>query len=955
MKYLIIIVISIIFLLHLNAQDTDEIVRPYTDYPFYNLDLNIKPEKGTIEGNISIDILWTEKMESKNDSVYMLLLLNSMEEKNPYIFSFLEEKGPDGFSPSYAEISNVSVNSIHTECGYTEISRPVLIKYNTEHLIFEIRLPQKPELNETIHIEFNYKGQVSHNKAMDDFYFDDKMISRFSWFPYIVTEEQLDNAELTFPFFTYKADIDISKQGWEFAASGTDVNEYTHTYTSTKPVLSLPLLLLKNHDIMEFKLTEDNSIRVYFKENSENRASLILKYSAEILNYYAYTFFPLDYKYINIVQGNPGTWGMACDSTVIIGDGIFGDRGIPNVFNPLLHYILSHEIGHFYFGIGNESDFSRENYLSEGLSEYAGLKYHEYKYGIWNNLMSRSIDLAFLLIREITKEIIHSSSFRGIKYYNVVENNRSGWDSPLVQEPEDKILNSSSFIDYDRAYFVIYMLFNYLGSDNIDAALKSYLENNRYCAVDSYSLKSELENFYNKDLDLFFDTFVYDDGNIDYELSGTLNEEKEDSYISKIYLEDINNTGIFIPAKLTVFYEDGSEEERWINSPGRIEIESTKKIDYAGIDKDLTLLDYNRRNNFFPKQTYFRGTKDYWLSAFGASKWYLYPYIDSDDDYIFLGYGPRYRNPFKFALKSAPFLGIPSTSFERIRNLDFVFAAGLEGIISLPHSNILNFKTRYIYPDRFSLTEFGYLKRFYLDTDLGFTGHTYLPAISLGTSIGLADFLTDEPDYSYTYLFNKLTFELDLINKCGHRLFISNQVNYFYSGKSFENRISAGIIQGVPFIPRTFLSFRLTGTVSMGELIHLGASNSVLGFSSEADNSTLYSVKFRSFLGIPGFNNIEISLMNWIVLQSINFGITYEGACAFSGKDEIRDGIQQAIGFEIIPCFRTVADLAIPVSIGISFNLTDIIDNPKDGQSYIPGFYIGISPESALFNSVAAY
>ncbi len=943
----------------ITAEDNlQENINQNTDKPFYSFNLNINPGNGTIEGNISIDIPWTEEMDLGGNSIFIGLILNSGEEKNPYTFSFIEEGGPDGFSPSSAAISNVSVNSINAEWKYAELTRPIIIKYNTEHLVSEIILPERPALGEIVHIELSYNVQISHIKGMDDFYFKDKMISRFSWFPHIYTKEQIDNGVFTMPLFTYKADINLAPN-WDMAGIGTEFSKDNNVFhiESSTPVASFPLILLKNHNVLEHKLIDqDCTLRVYYKGTIENTALLITGYALEILNYYKNTFFPLDYKNISIVQGNTGMWGMASDSAVIIGDALFGalDRGVPNVLNPFLHYILSHEIGHFYFGIGSPPDFTRENYLSEGLCEFASIKLHEMKYGIWDNLMQSNNDIASKIVKGVASSFLNGSTIRVTKYYSIVQNYRSGWDSPVSGEPEDKIVNSFISTDYDKAFFIIHMLFNYLGDERIDEALKYYLENNRYKQVTSETFKSSLESFYNKDLTLFFDTFIYDDKDLDYELSGTLNEQNGEIYQSILKIEDLNNTGIFIPIKLTIFYEDKSFEEQWIYSSGELIIESTKEIDYAGIDKDLSLLDFNRRNNFYPKQTYFLKTEDDWLAAYGASKWSISPYFNSDGDYIFFGLGPKFREPLKWQILTAPFIGIP-LSISELQDFNFSYGAGLITGIDLPRSNRIKFHTRYLFPNEISLIELEYSKRFNIDTELGYVGHTYLQSFGISTSIGLAEFLVDEPDNPDSYLFNSLTLDLDLLVKNGHFSDITNEINYYYINNSFEDRITANILQGFSFIPRTLLGLKLTGTVSLGELNELGASNSVLGFSSTVDDDTNYSVKIKTLFGIPLINDINVSFFNWFVLQSINMAIVYEGATAFSNSEEIREGMQHAVGFEFMQTFRTVGDLTIPFTFGVSFNLSKIIDNPDEGASYIPGFYISIDRTGLLFNSVVSY
>jgi len=91
-----------------------------------------------------------------------------------------------------------------------------------EHLLCEIDLVEKPEAGSILILEMAYNSQLAHSKSSDNFYFNDKMISRFSWFPYILPPGlTIEDAVIAFSFFTYKAKVSLPSE-WEMAAHGTD-------------------------------------------------------------------------------------------------------------------------------------------------------------------------------------------------------------------------------------------------------------------------------------------------------------------------------------------------------------------------------------------------------------------------------------------------------------------------------------------------------------------------------------------------------------------------------------------------------------------------------------------------------------------------------------------------------------------------------------------------------------
>jgi len=913
--------------------------------PHYQFNLKANPDKGRIEGNIVIKIPWTEERNNQKGHIYIALMLNLMEKRNPYIMPLIEDGGPEGFSPSWIRLNNIKINGKKAEWRYREPKRPVIITYNMEHLLCEIDLTEKPEVGSILILEMGYSSQLAHSKSRDDFYFKDKMFSRFSWFPYILPPGlSLEDTVIALSFFTYKAEVSLPSE-WEMAAIGTDFKrkkDNTFIAESLKPVTGLPIVFLKNHDVYETKLKNGETVlRLYYRRGVEGIARMLASYSVDILDYYSKIYFPLNYRNISIVQGNPGGGAMAADSLVILGDGLFKEANmiIPDFGDPTIDFALAHEIGHFYFGIGTPPDFTRENYLSEGINEYSALEFIEKKYGVWENKYNKVHSDILAKIFGYILGKISSVSWRGSKLIGITNTRRSGWERPLSEEPEDKIANTSSSTDYDKSFYIIHMLANYLGKENFNGALKQYLIDNRYTMVTSENLKTSLEKYYGKDLDKFFKYYVYGNESADYKIKGSLNIKKtEAGYLSRLTISTDKEPAVFIPSTVTVFMEDGLTREFPVDSPGDIEIQTKEKVLYAALDKDPSVIDYNRKNNFYPEQIVPDWTRKYWLRDGNALLWTLWPYIKQAKGNLLIGIGPYVYDRFAWDLFVSPFVKIPSGKTGLLPGFQSLeFGGALNIGLHLPDFNKINFSARVSQPGILDLALLSYSKPFYIDTELGLVSKYYYPRFNFSLSGGIADLSAAGEESSY--ILTSTSFEFDSLVKTGTLIDLTNRLNYFFISNRIEDRIGISIAHGFSFIPRTLLGIEVSGSAGFGDLNKLQADNSVSGWLSTVGEGLPFKAQAKVYFGIPGINDIELPIFNLIVLQSINLAIFYNAASAFSSADNFEAGFQQSAGVEVFPYLR-MRFLGFPLGMGISLNISRILQNPVDIQNYTPGFFL---------------
>ena len=927
--------------------------------PHYDVDLRIDPFAGIITGDIAVKVPWEQSRRAESTRVHIVLMLNQGEKRNPNTIRILEDRGPKGFDPSWAKIENVQIDGIPAEHRFRTPLQPIQQTYNTEHLVVEIDIPKGIEPESSLQLTFSYQAHLPNTKGMDDFYFEDQMISRFTWFPMILpADSDIDNIPHAEYPFTYEGNIEVPDD-WMMAAIGSEFgrdDSGIYSFASTAPVATLPLVFLQGYDIYETGYGAGCILRIYHLPGNEGIARLVASYSTDVLEYYERIYFPLDYRYVSIIQGYPGVYGMAADSIAIIGDGAFGgvDRVIPGILDPVLDFLLTHELGHFYFGIGTMTDFSRENYLSEGLCEYSSLRYIEDKYGIWGNIYNRDL-------RDIFADFLISSlgdggstSWRGQKLLQTAEADRQNWDTPISGEPEDKILNSMTVMDYDRAFLVIEMLAGLLGRDRFDDAIRNYLQEHLHRRVDSETFRSSLESYFDRDLGLFFDRYVYGDGSVDYGVEGLLNQRADgDGYESTIEVVVSDEDAEFIPTTITAFLKDGSSQQVPFASEGVQIVNTAQPVKYLGIDVAGGLLDYERRNNFYPRQVAPAWTDADWLKHGGATLWSVWPILLNYGDTQPLGYGPVLYDKTRWSVVAGPVFMLKLQDVSDITANLPELGAALQMSLDLPRSAAIGADIAVSVSGVITGANLSLSKTFFFPQNIGLRPRYFYPVLGLRNTTGLMDW--DIVNGGLPTLTNSTSISFDLLATAGIYTVIGNDLRYHLSSGSLEERLSAGVETVFSFIPRVLFGIGVSGSHGFGTLADLAVGNEVLGWGSTLDVPASSRVAARGFIGFPVANNIEIQMLNLIVLQSINAGLVYEAATAFTDPSTVLDRTQHALGIEVIPVIRTFRDYSLSLGIGLSLNISRIAANPADLTSYFASLFLDASLASGLYSAATSF
>ncbi len=208
----------------------------------------------------------------------------------------------------------------------------------------------------------------------------------------------------------------------------------------------------------------------------------------EILDHYERSFGPFPYERLGIVHRLwPAAGGHSPASFIVLNEVPWGGEtgGPPAIESPVDlsqwdDYFLAHEIAHQWWGQGVSFATYRDQWLSEGLSQFAAVSYIRKRYG----------ERAFASILRKLSRWTEKKSFRG----------------PILMGSRLSYFDFNAYqaIVYNKSALALLMLQDILGEDVFLAGLRSFFEENMYRAARTASFVSTMETASGKDLQDFF-------------------------------------------------------------------------------------------------------------------------------------------------------------------------------------------------------------------------------------------------------------------------------------------------------------------------------------------------------------------------------------------------------------------------------------------------------------------
>jgi len=180
-------------------------------------------------------------------------------------------------------------------------------------------------------------------------------------------------------------------------------------------------------------------------------------------------------------------------------------------------YVIAHELGHQWAGDQITCSPFNHMWLNEGFASYSEVLYFEYRYG-WPT---------------------GKSWLMGQRHLNA--------GTPYVENLQtDDVFDGTTV--YDKASWLVHMLRHQMGDDVFFPAMQYYFHESEYVgrSANTEQFSQCLSDFTGTDWSWFFDAWVYQEGQPDYEYSYIYEENtKSSDYSVTFYLAQNNSGGVF--------------------------------------------------------------------------------------------------------------------------------------------------------------------------------------------------------------------------------------------------------------------------------------------------------------------------------------------------------------------------------------------------------------------------
>jgi ABC-2 type transport system permease protein len=339
---------------------------------------------------------------------------------------------------------------------------------------------------------------------------------------------------------------------------------------------------------------KDVNLEVYYNPGDEYNLDKMMESAKAGLDYYGKNFGPFQFTQYRVLEyPRYRTFAQSFPNTVPFSEGIgFIERLKKKDDVDILYFVNAHELAHQWWGhqlIGSMTQGS--NMMSETLAEYSALKVMEKKYG--------------------------EESIRKYLRYELDRYLR-GRAGETRHEPPLALVQREPYVWYQKGALVMYALSDYIGEDKLNAALRGYLEKNKYAKgpfPDTRGFVEAMREATPPELqylvtDMFESIVLYEnkavsavavpEGGNKYKVTLVLETAKEKADGSG------NETALTINDMIDVGVFSGTKEhlkplhmakQRFSTAKSTVEIVVDETPTFAGIDPYNKLIDRNPEDN----------------------------------------------------------------------------------------------------------------------------------------------------------------------------------------------------------------------------------------------------------------------------------------------------------------------------------------------------------------------
>ncbi|MEO1050830.1 MAG: M1 family metallopeptidase [Bacteroidota bacterium] len=502
--------------------------QPAIDIQHYTFDLTLSDDSNSIKGQASIDIEMVHQVAS-------------------FKLDLISPKGGHGMTVKAVKLGNVEVNFTHSED-----------KLNIE-------LPASVKENDLFEVTITYEGIpadgliIAKNKYGDRTFFGDNWPNRArNWLPSI--DHPYDKASVDF--------VVTAPEHYKVIANGIKREESslvggmkrTHWYEDVDIPTKVMVIGAARFAIQH--VTEYEGIPVESWVYPQNREAGFYDYAmaTKSLALFHQHIGPYSYDKLANVQSKTRYGGMENASNIFYYENsVTGNRTI--------EALIAHEVAHQWFGNSASEKDWHHIWLSEGFATYFASWYMGFVYGK---------DKMDELLIEDRQEVI---DFHRREQVPIVNKEIRDYN---------QLLNANS---YQKGGWVLHMLSVELGQDVFMQGIRKYYETFRNGNALTADLRQVMESVSSKQLDWFFEQWIFKAGHPKLELNWKYNEQKDEINIS---LVQVQKEGAFqFPVDLEIIDTKGKSQRQTIRMTEKMK-SLTLKMKQAPakviIDPDTRLL-----------------------------------------------------------------------------------------------------------------------------------------------------------------------------------------------------------------------------------------------------------------------------------------------------------------------------------------------------------------------------
>lgn len=272
-------------------------------------------------------------------------------------------------------------------------------------------------------------------------------------------------------------------------------------------------------------------------------------------------------KYSQVVVRDYVSGAMENTSAVIFGE--FVQQTKRELIDKNHEDIVAHELFHHWFGDLVTCESWANLPLNESFATYGEVLWKEFKYGADHAAhgVKRDLESYIQEARQTQKELIRFN----------------------YEHREDMFDRHS----YEKGSCVLHMLRKYVGDDAFFRALKIYLEENKYSAVEIHQLRMAFEKVTGQDLNWFFNQWFLSSGHPVLDISYNYDSIRHKQHIVIQQTQNLETTPMFkLPTTIDIYF-NGTKETHEVtieNITTSLTYDLAQKPDLVNVDAEKMLL-----------------------------------------------------------------------------------------------------------------------------------------------------------------------------------------------------------------------------------------------------------------------------------------------------------------------------------------------------------------------------